>query len=205
MGEHNAKCQHSAEISDEAGGKNYLAKLGLIEPAFSSPAGKIGLETCRNLSQTKSSDYSGNAATKVSFSTAWEIVPAFSKEIISELRERMIADMRSQGLSASTQEVYLQGVKGLAAYYRRWPDQLDEKEVRRYLLYLRDERGVARGTYLPHQGGLFAHTLDRDWPLFLKKESARQSAGVCLTFCRMLKRAPSSLASGIPSQEPRCF
>ena len=95
---------------------------------------------------------------------------------MSDLREHMIADMRSQGLAASTQEVYLQGVKGLAAYCRRSPDQLDEKDVRRYLLDLRDERGVARGTYLPHQGGirfLFAHTLDRDWPLFLKKESAR--------------------------------
>ena len=116
---------------------------------------------------------------------------------MSELRERMVADMRSQGLSASTQEVYLQGVKGLAAYYRRSPDQLDEKDVRRYLLYLRDERGVARGTFTPHQGGirfLFAHTLDRDWSLFLKKESARRRRGVCHTFCRTRKRAPSSLA-----------
>ena len=68
---------------------------------------------------------------------------------MSELRERMIADMRSQGLSASTQDVYLHGVKGLAAYYRRSPDRLGEKDVRRYLLYLRDERGVARGTYAP--------------------------------------------------------
>jgi len=116
---------------------------------------------------------------------------------MSELRERMIADMRCQGLSASTQEVYLQGVKGLAAYYRRSPDQLDEKDVRRYLLYLRDERGVARGTYAPHQGGirfLFAHTLDRDWSLFLKKESAHRRRGVCHTFCRTRKRARSSLA-----------
>jgi hypothetical protein len=88
------------------------------------------------------------------FSIAWEGVLAFWTEIfsMSELRERMIADMRSQGLSASTQEVYLQGVKGLAAYDRRSPDQLDEKDMRRYLLYLRDERGVARGTFTPHQG-----------------------------------------------------
>jgi len=116
---------------------------------------------------------------------------------MSELRERMIADMRSQGLSASTQEVYLRGVKGLAAYYRRSPDQLDEKDVRRYLLYLRDERGVARGTSTPHQGGirfLFAHTLERDWSLFIKKESARRRRGVCRLFCRTRKRAPSSLA-----------
>jgi integrase/recombinase XerD len=127
---------------------------------------------------------------------------------MSELREQMIADMRSQGLSAATQEVYLRGVKGLAAYYRRSPDQLDEKEVRGYLLYLRDERGVARGTYMPHQGGirfLFAHTLDRDWPLFLKKESARPRRDACLTFSRMQKRARSFPASGTRFQEPRCF
>jgi Phage integrase, N-terminal SAM-like domain len=133
---------------------------------------------------------------KVSLSIAGKAFPAISKEIVpmSELRERMIADMRSQGLSAATQEVYLQGVKGLAAYYRRPPDQLDEKEVRGYLLHLRDERGVARGTYMPHQGGirfLFAHTLDREWPLFLKKESARPRRSACLTFCRMRKREPS--------------
>ena len=104
---------------------------------------------------------------------------------MSELRERMVADMRSQGLSASTQEVYLQGVKGLAAYYRRSPDQLDEKDVRRYLLYLRDERGVARGTFTPHQGGirfLFAHTLDRDWSLFLKKSPPAEEEAFAICF-----------------------
>lgn len=99
-------------------------------------------------------------------------------------------------------------MKSLAAYYRRPPNQLDEKDVRRYLLYLRDERVVARGTYMPHQGGirfLFAHTLDRDWPLFLKKESARPKRDACLTFSRTRKRAPIYLLSGIRFQEPRCF
>jgi integrase/recombinase XerD len=112
---------------------------------------------------------------------------------MSALRERMIADMRSQGLAASTQAVYLQGVKALAAYYHRSPEQLEENEVRRYLLYLRDERGVARGTYTPHQGGirfLYAHTLDRDWALFLKKESAHPRRGACLTFSRTRKHVP---------------
>ena len=32
---------------------------------------------------------------------------------MSELRERMIADMTAAGFSASTKEVYLQGVRGL--------------------------------------------------------------------------------------------
>lgn len=113
---------------------------------------------------------------------------------MTELRERMIADMVSSGLAASTKAVYLQGVRGLAAYYGRSPDQLSEGEVRSYLLHLRDQRGVAHGTYQPHHGGirfLFAHTLDRDWSLFLKKEFAHPSASVCPTCCRTPKLAQS--------------
>ena len=108
----------------------------------------------------------------------------------TELRSKTIADMRSAGLAASTQEVYIHSVRRLAAYYRRSPDLLSEAEVRSYLLHLRDERGVARGTYAPYHGGirfLFAHTLDRDWPLFLKKESAGPSASACLKFYPMPK------------------
>lgn len=116
---------------------------------------------------------------------------------MTELRERMIADMVSAGLAASTKAVYLQGVRSLAAYYGRSPDQLNEGEVRSYLLHLRDERGVAHGTYQPHHGGirfLFAHTLDRDWSLFSKKEFARPSASVCPMSCRTLRLAQSLVA-----------
>jgi site-specific recombinase XerD len=84
----------------------------------------------------------------------------------------MVTDMTAAGLSASTKAVYVQGVRGLAAYYRRSPDQLTEGEVRTYLLHLRDERCVARGTYAPHHAGmqfLYVHTLDRDWSLFSRK------------------------------------
>ena len=112
---------------------------------------------------------------------------------MSELRERMIADMRSAGLAASTQEVYIHSVRRLAAYYWRSPDLLSEAEVRGYLLHLRDERGIARGTFAPYYGGirfLFAHTLDRGWPLFLKKESARPSASACPLSYRTPKPAP---------------
>ena len=116
---------------------------------------------------------------------------------MTELRQRMIADMTSAGLAPSTKEVYLQGVRGLAAYYRRSPDQLSEAEVRNYLLHLRDRRGVARGTFQPHHGGirfLFAHTLDREWSLFSKKESVRPSASVCPMSCRTPRLAPSLAA-----------
>ena len=116
---------------------------------------------------------------------------------MSELRERMIADMTAAGFSASTKEVYVHGVRGLAAYFGRPPDQLSEAEVRSYLLHLRDERGVARGTYAPHYGGiqfLYAHTLDRNWSLFSKKESAHPSADDCPTSSPTLRRAQSLVA-----------
>ena len=116
---------------------------------------------------------------------------------MTELRQRMIADMTSAGLAPSTKAVYIQGVRGLAAYYRRSPDQLSEAEVRAYLLHLRDQRGVAHGTYAPHQGGirfLFVHTLDREWSLFLKKESARPSTSVCPMSYRTRRLAQSFAA-----------
>jgi Phage integrase, N-terminal SAM-like domain len=116
---------------------------------------------------------------------------------MTPLRTRMIKDMVCAGLAGSTQAAYIQAVRGLAAYYRRSPDLMSEAEVRRYLLHLRDERGVAHGTFQPYHGGirfLYSHTLDREWSLFSKKESARPSASVCLASCRTPKLAQSLAA-----------
>jgi hypothetical protein len=126
----------------------------------------------------------------------------------TELRSRMIADMRSAGLAASTQQVYLYGVRSLEAYYMRSPDLLSEDEVRSYLLHLRDGRGVAQGTFKPYHGGirfLFVRTLEREWPLFLKKKSAPPSACVCPMCYRTPRPAPSLAASGTRFPEPPCF
>ena len=115
---------------------------------------------------------------------------------MTPLRARMIEDMISAGLAPSTQTLYIRAVCGLAACYRRSPEDLTETDVRAYLLSLR-ERGVALGTFRPYHGGikfLYSHTLDRDWPLFSKKEFARPSADDCPTFSPMSKRAQSLAA-----------
>ena len=65
---------------------------------------------------------------------------------MSALRRRMIEDMKLAGLAPTTHAIYINAVRGLAAHYRRSPDQLSEEEVRSYLLHTR-ERGVARGTF----------------------------------------------------------
>ena len=92
---------------------------------------------------------------------------------MTPLRQRMIEDMTLAGLARSTQDLYVRAVRGLAGHYRRSPDQLSEEEVRRYLLERRDA-GAARGTFKVQHYGiqfLYRQTLDRDWPLFSKKDS----------------------------------
>ena len=111
------------------------------------------------------------------------------------LRKRMIDDMVGAALSPNTQAAYIRAVRGLAKHYRRSPDQLSEAEVRSFLLHLRDERGVAHGTFQPYHAGiqfLYERTLDREWALFSKKESARPSAGDFRAFCPTPRPAPSS-------------
>jgi hypothetical protein len=117
----------------------------------------------------------------------------------------MIEDMTLAGLAPRTQEVYLQAARRLAAHYKRSPDLLSEEEVRAYLLHLRDERGIARGTFKTNHGGirfLYSRTLDRDWPLFLKKESAHPGSSACRPRSPMPRSAPSWLRCAIRSTGP---
>ena len=95
---------------------------------------------------------------------------------MTPLRQRMIDDMRLAGFAKQTQDVYIQAIRRLAAHYMRSPEVLSEEEVRTYLLHLRDERGVARGTFKTNHGGirfLYLRTLDRDWPLFSQVAAAQ--------------------------------
>jgi integrase/recombinase XerD len=103
---------------------------------------------------------------------------------MSKLRKRMIQDMRLAGLVEGTQDQYVRAVRQLAAYYVVSPDQLSERNVEKYLLYIRDELGVARGTFVPAFFGLkffYVQTLGYDWPLFTKKKSASRASSGCPT------------------------
>ena len=103
---------------------------------------------------------------------------------MSRLRKRMVQDMRLAGLVEGTQHQYLRAVRQLAAYCMVSPDRLSERHVEKYLLYIRDELGVARGTFVPAFFGLkffYVQTLGYDWPLFTKKKSASQTSSGCPT------------------------
>jgi integrase/recombinase XerD len=103
---------------------------------------------------------------------------------MSELRNRMIRDMQLAGLAEGTRQRYLWAVRQLAAYYRVSPDQLSERKVEDYLLYVRDELGVAKGTFEPILAGLkffYVYTLGYNWLLFTKKKSASRVRSGCPT------------------------
>jgi len=72
--------------------------------------------------------------------------PNHEEAIMGELRDRMVRDMDVRRFSGRTIESYLAGVKGLAKYYRRSPDQLSDEEVQRYLLYIREQRRLSAST-----------------------------------------------------------
>lgn len=83
------------------------------------------------------------------------------------LRQRMIEDMQLRGLSETTQSAYVSAVRQLAKYYGRSPDQIDEQELRQYLLYLRNDKGISRSYFNVTLCGLkffYERTLHRGWP-----------------------------------------
>jgi integrase/recombinase XerD len=96
---------------------------------------------------------------------------------MTELRDRMIADMKLYGLAPGTQNVYVKAVRRLAAHYHRAPDQLSEQELRDYFTYLVDEKHVPSSTLRTEIFGvkfLFDKTLHRPWPTLRFLRARRQ-------------------------------
>ena len=82
---------------------------------------------------------------------------------MTPLRQRMTEDMQLAGYSSKTQHVYVDAVRQLFEH----PSQLSEEQLRRYFLYLTNERKVSRSTVTIALCGIkffFERTLKRDWP-----------------------------------------
>ena len=107
---------------------------------------------------------------------------------MSELKDRMIQDMKLAELADGTSELYLRAVRQLAAYYMIPPDQLTERQVQDYILYVRDDLGAAKGTFGTMFYGLkffYLNTLGYEWALFAKKKFASHARNACPTSAAM--------------------
>lgn len=86
---------------------------------------------------------------------------------MTPLRQKMIEDLQLRGYSAGTQKIYVRAVRQLAEYYGKGPDQISEEELRRYFLYLTNEKQVSRSTSTIALCAIkffYEYTLQRHWP-----------------------------------------
>jgi integrase/recombinase XerD len=65
---------------------------------------------------------------------------------MSPLRTQMTHDMIIRGLTQGTHKAYLRAVTELAQFAHRRPDQLSDRDVQRYLVYVLEERHLAWST-----------------------------------------------------------
>ena len=63
---------------------------------------------------------------------------------MTQLRRKMLEDMKLFGLSERTQETYIYAVSKLAQYFHKSPDLISDDQLREYFLFLKDK--YARNT-----------------------------------------------------------
>ena len=65
---------------------------------------------------------------------------------MTQLRQRMLEELQRRNYSQATTRSYILAVKQFAEYFGRSPEKLGAEEIRRYQLYLLNEKKYAAGT-----------------------------------------------------------
>jgi integrase/recombinase XerD len=88
---------------------------------------------------------------------------------MTELRRRMKEDLQLAGYSPRTVASYIDTVRVLANHYHRSPDQITEDEIRRFFLYMINERKSSASSITVYLCGIkffYETTLKRTWQIF---------------------------------------
>jgi integrase/recombinase XerD len=83
---------------------------------------------------------------------------------MTQLRKRMLEELQRRNYSESTAVCYLRQITEFARYFRRSPAQLGPEEVKRFQLYLVQEKKVSWATYIQTTAALrflYVKTLGR--------------------------------------------
>src|SRR5215467_15922458 len=67
--------------------------------------------------------------------------------MMTQLRQRLLEELQRRNYSAETNRLYLHHVAAFAQHFHRSPDQLGAEEIRRYQLFLIQEKKLAWSSY----------------------------------------------------------
>src|SRR5215467_14987110 len=67
--------------------------------------------------------------------------------MMTQLRQRMLEELQRRNYATGTMRLYLQHVAACAQHFHRSPDQLGAEEIRRYQLFLIQEKKLAWSSY----------------------------------------------------------
>ena len=83
---------------------------------------------------------------------------------MTALRQRMLEDLRIRNYAPSTVACYVRSVAAFAKHFRKSPEQLGPEDIRRYQLFLLNEKKVKLSTYIQAVAALrffYRNTLHR--------------------------------------------
>lgn len=96
---------------------------------------------------------------------------------LSSIKERFVNDMALWGFSARTKEVYLWSLEQLIKYHKGVsPMQLDEDDVRAYLLHIKNHKKYADATLRIVYSGIkafYQRSLQKDWQTLVNLRAGR--------------------------------
>jgi integrase/recombinase XerD len=104
--------------------------------------------------------------------------PAKRKGIpLTPLAKQMLQDMQLAGLGERTQESYLRAVRKFAQWLGKAPDQATENDLRRYLLFIKNDQQWEPNSLKVAYSGLkffYGHTCPQEWPTLHKLRVPKQ-------------------------------
>ena len=77
---------------------------------------------------------------------------------MTRLRQRMLEEIQRRNYSPETTRSYIHAVKQFAEYFGKPPEKLGAEEMRRYQLYLLNEKKSSAGTVKVHMSALLFST-----------------------------------------------